>query len=288
MRLRVWTTCACWIVAMAAATPVLRANEEPEEPKDPSKLRSDQRIPDELDGVGIDPKLGNAIPLDALFTSEDGKPVSLQKYFDGKRPVILNLGYYGCPMLCGLVMNGMTDTLKELPLQPGEDYIILSVSIDPTETHRLSRLKKQNYIRELGKAGGREGWHFLTGDEANIRKLTEAVGFNYKWIEDRREYAHSAALILLSPDGKVSTYLHGIRFQPEPFAELLAAAAKGELVPSEDARVWNCLRTGALHPNSRAAMNLMRVGGVVTIVVMVVLFWRAIRKERHAEVSHAA
>ncbi|MEX2214734.1 MAG: SCO family protein [Phycisphaeraceae bacterium] len=284
MFLRMYIACLSVFAIAFAATAVVCA----EQAVDTESLRADQRIPDELEGVGIDPKLGESVPLEALFTDEHGQPASLQKYFDGKRPVILNLGYYGCPMLCGLVMNGMTDTLKELSLQPGDDYIILSISIDPTETYRLARLKKQSYLRELGKVGGVEGWHFLTGNEANIRKLTDAVGFNYKWIERRKEYAHSAALILLTPDGNVSTYLHGIRFAPVPFAELLRGAAAGELIPSEDLRIWNCLHTGSPHPNSQAAMNLMRVGGVVTLIVLLTLFWRAVRRERRAEVNHAA
>lgn len=239
------------------------------------------KMPAELEGVGITEKLGESIPLDLSFTDENGKAVTLRDYFSSGKPVILNLGYFGCPMLCGLVMNGMTDAIKDISLAPGTDYTVLSISFDPSETHTLARVKKQNYIRELGKPTAAAGWHFLTGSEANIKAITDAVGFQFKWIEARREFAHAAAIIVLTPEGKLSRYLYGTTFPPQTVRLTLVEAAEGKIGTTIDQFLLFCLQyDGDQHRYAIAAMNIMRLGGFITIVCIGSWIFLALRRER--------
>lgn len=239
------------------------------------------KMPAELEGVGITEKLGEVIPLDLSFTDENGKPVTLRDYFSSGKPVILNLGYFGCPMLCGLVMNGMTDAIKDISLAPGTDYTVLSISFDPSETHTLARVKKQNYIRELGKPTAAAGWHFLTGSEANIKAITDAVGFQFKWVEARREFAHAAGIIVLTPQGKLSRYLYGTTFPPQTVRLTLVEAAEGKIGTTIDQFLLFCLQyDGDQHRYAIAAMNIMRLGGLITVVAIGSWIFLALRRER--------
>ena len=162
-------------------------------------LSRKERTPDEIAGVTIEQKLGANLPMDLQFTDESGKTVTLGNYFKSGRPVVLNLGYFQCPMLCGLVLNATLDVAKEIDLKVGKDYDILSVSFDPRDTAIVAKLKKQNYLTELGQVGADSGWHFLVGQEESVRQLAQTVGFGYRWNEDRKEYVHAAALIVLTP-----------------------------------------------------------------------------------------
>jgi protein SCO1/2 len=171
-------------------------------------------LPQELEGVGIVEHVNERVPLDLEFTDEDGKVVRLGDYFHEGRPVLLSVVYYSCPMLCTLVLNGMTDALTELEWSPGREFELITVSFDPRETSTLARLKKQNYLSEYGRPGAGDGWHFLVGSEASIRALTEAVGFRYRWDEQGQQFVHQAALYVLTPDGTISRYLYGVMFEP--------------------------------------------------------------------------
>jgi protein SCO1 len=226
-------------------------------------------LPEELENVGVTEKLDEPIPLDLVFTDENGDEVTLGDYFDGSRPVILNLGYMSCPMLCGLVANGMVEAMRGIDWTCGEEYLVLSPSIDHTETHRLARARKQSYVAQYGREGAAQGWHWLTGREDQIRALTDAVGFGFGWNEARREYAHAAVLVVLSPDGEVMRYLYGIQFEPRTLKLSLVEAAEGKAGSSLDRFLLYCFQydaeSGRYGP---AARNIMKAGGAITVVVI--------------------
>jgi protein SCO1/2 len=246
-------------------------------------------LPAELEGVGVTEKLADQVPLDLRFQDENGQDVTLAKYFDGARPVILNLGYMGCPMLCGLVANGMVDAMNGMKHTAGEEYTVLSVSIDHTETATLARAKKQGYLRQYQRPAAAQGWHWLTGREDQIRTLTDAVGFGFKWNDKRQEYAHAAVLIVLSPDGRVMRYLYGIQFDPKTLQLSLVEAADGQTGSSLDKFLLFCFHydaeTGRYGP---AARNIMKAGGLITVVVIVGVVLGFRRRERRIQRTSGA
>ena len=242
-----------------------------------------EALPDELVGVGVTEKLGAPIPLDLQFTDESGQTVRLGDYFDGARPVILNLGYMGCPMLCGLVSNGMVEAMRAMKRTCGEEYVVLSPSIDHTETPTLSAAKKEGYLAQYGREAAQQGWHWLTGREDQIRALTDAVGFGFAWNEERQEYAHAAVIVVLSPDGRVMRYLYGVMFDPKTLELSLVEATDGKTGSSLDKFLLFCFHydaeTGRYGP---AARNIMKAGGAVTVLIVVGMFLGLRRRERRA------
>ncbi len=226
-------------------------------------------LPEELVGVGVTEHLDDQVPLDIPFLDENGQPVTLAKYFGDGRPVILNLGYMGCPMLCGLVANGMIDGMNGMEHTAGEEYRVLSVSIDHTETATLAKAKKQGYLAQYDRPAAAQGWHWLTGREDQIRRLTDAVGFGFRWNDDRKEYAHAAVLVVLSPDGRVMRYLYGVQFDPRTMQLSLIEAADGQTGTSLDRFLLFCFHydaeSGRYGP---AARNIMKAGGALTLMVV--------------------
>lgn len=244
-------------------------------------LSRKERTPDEIDGVTIEQKLGAKLPLDLQFTDESGKTVTLGDYFKSGRPVVLNLGYFQCPMLCGLVLNATLDVAKEIDLKVGKDYDILSVSFDPRDTAVVAKLKKQNYLTELGQAGADKGWHFLVGKNESIRALTETVGFGYRWNPDRQEYVHAAALIVLTPDGQVSRYLYGVKFVPRTTRLSLVEASEHKIGNVVDSVLLYCFLYDANKGRyTLAALNIMRAGGVFTVLIVGMVVLVALYRER--------
>ncbi len=188
-----------------------------------------QRIetaPPQLRGVTVTEKLNQQIPLGLEFTNEDGHKVSLGDYFKDEKPVLLTLNYFECPMLCTLQLNGLIQGLRDLDLEMGKDFRVVTVSFDPGETWKMARLKKQTYLQELGRPGASEGWNFLTGRSEPIAELTASVGYGYKWDADTQQYVHPAVVMMLTPKGIVSKYLYGIEFDPKTLR--LAAVEAGE------------------------------------------------------------
>ncbi len=245
-------------------------------------------VPPELEGVGVTEKLGTNIPLDLEFLDERGNPVKLRQFFDGKRPVLLTLNYFGCPMLCGLQMNGLLEALKEMAWTPGKEFEIITVSFDPGETPILAKNKKQNYLRELGRAEAATGWHFLTGRQEEIKALTDSVGFGFKYNDERQEYMHAAVLMMLSPVGKVSRYIYGIVYEPETIRLSLVEAAEGKVTSTLDRLILFCFHYDATEGRyTVAALTLARLFGLLTlagIVFLLIHFWR---REAHPPVSTA-
>ncbi len=234
------------------------------------------------DGVGVVEQLGAQVPLDLTFMDERGETVSLGKFFESGRPVILQIGYYECPMLCGKVSRGLLLAAKAVDLKMGRDYTAISVSFDPSETHRLAAAKKANYINELGQPDAAAGWHWLVGKEENIRRLTEAVGFHYKWMDSANQYSHAAVLMVLMPDGKVSRYLYGVTYPPTTFRLSLVEASAGRTGSTMDKILLTCLLSYD-HNAGRyvvAARTFMQIGAGITIVLMGFTAWRLFRRER--------
>ena len=233
--------------------------------------RSDP-VPPELQDVGITEQLGATVPSTARFVDENDQPVQLRDYMQPDRPVLLTLIYHACPMLCGLALNGTMELLKEMPLTAGQEFELVTISFDPAEGPELARLKKQNYLKAYPKLNG-EGIHFLTGDEANIKAVTEAVGFAYKWNEQQSQFAHGAALMVLTPDGRISRYFHGVYYEPDEVRAAVRSAASGGISKADDGEaehkglLWVCFQYVA-GENSGNAVTVMRIGGVLTIIVL--------------------
>jgi protein SCO1 len=217
------------------------------------------------------------------FTDENGKPVELGDYFNQDKPIILSLNYLSCPMLCTLTLNGMFESLGEVPLKPGEDYEILTVSFHPGETKTLAKLKKQNYGDKY-EVADTAGWHVLTGKEQQIRTLTNTVGFSYNWVPETQEYAHPSVLIFLTPDGRVSRYMYGVKFDPQTVKLTLVEASQGKIGTPLDKVLLFCYHyDSASGTYAPVAMNIMRLAGLATLVLLsifIYLLWLNERKRR--------
>ncbi len=245
-----------------------------------ANLNAAEPLPVELEGIGVDEKLGNQIDLQTTFRDETGKEVKLQDYFDGKHPVILTLVYYGCPNLCGFLLNGFVDSLKTLAWSPGKEFNIVTVSIDPSEKSDLAAQKKESILGAY-KRDAANSWHFLTGDEPSIQKLASQVGFKYRYDKDEKQYAHSAVIFLISPEGKVTRYLYGIQFPERDLKLGLMEASKGKIGTVVDKFLMFCYH---YDPKGKKyaimAMNVMKLGAIVTVLLIgiVVLFQLRLKK----------
>ena len=259
------------LVPSAYAQLVPKANSplyssRPYEPSAPSGL------PRALSDVGIDQKLNAQLPLDLVFRNENGEEVKLGSYF-GKKPVVLSLVYYQCPMLCNQVLNGMVTAFKVMAFKPGDEFDVVTVSFDPRETPALATAKKKTYIDylpEAKRAGAASGWHFLTGDEENIKRITDAVGFRYHWDKATEQFAHASGVFVTTPQGKLSRYFYGIEYAPRDLRLGLIEAADNKIGSPVDQLLLYCFHYDpATGKYGAAVMNLMRVAGVVTVIGIV-------------------
>ena len=238
-------------------------------------------LPAELKGVGVTEHLDTRIPLDLEFTDSDGKPVVLEQFFDGTRPVVLTLNYSNCPMLCSLQLNGLFDSLERMPWNIGDQFEMITVSIDPLETPERARMTKQSYLKIYRHPGAAEGWHFLVGREENIKKLADAVGFRYRYSENKRQYLHVAVTFILTPDGRVSRYLYGIEYDPQTLRLSLFEAADGKIGSTMDQILLFCYHydaeSGRYGP---AAFRLMQIGGGLTVMILGGCLWILWRRDK--------
>ncbi len=232
-------------------------------------LQAAEPIPPELSGIGVDEKLGNVLDLQNTFQDEKGNEVKLQNFFDGKHPVILTLVYYGCPNLCGFLLNGFVAALRTLSWSPGKEFNILTVSIDPSEKAELASKKKEAFLNVYQRSGAEENWHFLTGKEENIHKLASQVGFKYRYDTEEKQFAHPAVLFLISPEGKVTRYLYGIQFPTRDLRLALTEASQGKIGSVVDKFLLFCYH---YDPKGKKyalmAINLMKVAGIITVLVL--------------------
>jgi protein SCO1/2 len=203
---------ACfWLLALALLAGLFAANSAQAQLDDSGPVQTAGVRPELLRDVGLDQKLGSSIPLDLTFRDEHGHPVALRQFF-GQRPVILTLVYYQCPMLCTEVLNGLLSSAKSLPLEIGKDFSIVTLSIDPSERPVLAEVKHELYSGLYGRPGAPQGWHFLTGDEANIKALAQAVGFRYAYDSSTGQFAHPSGIMVLTPAGKLARYFYGVAY----------------------------------------------------------------------------
>ena len=234
-------------------------------------------LPGELEGVTIVEHLDEVLPLDLAFTSDDGRPIVLKELFDGTRPVVLQMGYYRCPMLCNLVLNEAMDGLGGVEdLSAGSDFRLVSVSVNPEESHELARVKKEGYLLEYNRDGASRGFHFLVGSAENSKALADAVGFEYK-LQESGEYSHAAALFIITPEGRISRYLYGVKYEPRTLRFALMEGAEGRIGSTLQRFILWC---HAYDPDSGGyvllAQRIMQLGGVITVFVLVVgvgLLW---------------
>lgn len=232
--------------------------------------------PELLKDVGIDQKLNDEVPLDLAFRDEHGKTVELAQFF-GSKPVILTLVYYNCPMLCTQVLNGLDRTLKQIPMEIGKDFNVVTVSIDPTERPVLAEAKQAMYAGMYGRPGAAEGWHFLTGDEPQIKRLAQAVGFRYAYDSESKQFAHASVIMMLTPEGRLSRYFYGIQYPERDIRLGLEEASQGKISSPVDSILLFCYHYDP-HTGKYGLLisRVIQLAGLLTVVIggifLVVMF----------------
>lgn len=256
------------------------------------ELKADpKKVPTELEGVGIQEHLGQTLTLAELqfIDSNDGQKHPLQDYFKNGKPVLMNLVYFECPMLCTLVLNGVTDGIKQLDASVGKDFNVVTVSINPNDTPDIAKVKRENYIKSYLEKGHNSesanlGWHFLTGSEDQIKKLAAQLGFEYKYDTYQKQYAHPAVTFVLTPTGEISRYLYGITYKPRDLKLALLEASQEKIGNVFDRVLMFCYH---YEPSSRGyalqAIRVMQAASVATLAFFggfLALFWTRQRKGR--------
>ena len=253
---------ALWLGTLSS--PLLAKPIAPEE-----RIERTEALPKRLQGVDVVERLETKLPLGTRFRDETGRQVTLGDYFDGKHPVVLTLNYSNCPMLCSLQLGGFVSSLKQLDWSAGEEFRVVTVSLDPKEQPIRAAETKARYLKQYGRAGADRGWHFLTGSEASIHAVANAIGFRYGYNEARKEYVHPAAIALASPEAQLVRYLYGIEYSPKTLGLSLAEAADGKVGSTVDRLILYCFhydeKEGRYAPVAR---NIMRVGGAITAMVL--------------------
>lgn len=245
------------------------------EPGDPATAK-----PGLLGKIGIDQRLNQQVPLDLSFVDESGREVKLREYF-GKRPVLLALVYYECPMLCTQVLNGVTGALKVLSFDVGKEFDVVAVSINPKEGPGLASAKKQAYLERYGRPQTADGWHFLTGREENIRALANAVGFRYAYDEEIKQYAHGAGVELLTPKGVIARYFYGIEYAPRDIRLGIVEASEERIGSAIDSVLLLCYHYDpATGKYGAAVITMVRAAAVMTMMGFAVFLFAAVRRER--------
>lgn len=248
--------------------------------------------PPVLKDVGVDQLLDHQVPLDLEFKDETGRTVKLQDYANDK-PIVLSLVYYNCPQLCSLTLNGLMNVLKTLPMKAGKDFISLTVSFDPKETPELAADKRNTYLQKLANPELNDGWHFLTGDEKNTLALAKSVGFRFVWDPVSKQYAHSSALIIITPQGKISRYFYPSdvlsNFEPRDIRFGVLDASNGKVGSLADQVILYCYQ---YDPNrgtyGLVLMRITRIFAVITIITLAALILFLRHKTKQKEAAWAA
>ena len=253
----------------------------------PVRAQADQEqaatdLPGALRGVGVDEQLGGMLPAEATFLNAQGREVTIGDYLQKGRPLLLNFIYHNCPMLCSITLEALGMTLSDMDWTPGQEFDVLSISFGAGETPEMAAAAKERMITRLGREEAAEGWHFLVGDSTNIARITESVGYSFKWVAQTREYAHPAVLVFAGEDGKITRYLHGLDLPAEDVRKALVEASQGTVGSAVDQILMFCYQ---YDPDSNSyvihATNLMKLGGILTLLVIGIglfVFWR---KESH-------
>jgi protein SCO1/2 len=235
-----------------------------------------------LQGVGIDQKPGNAVPLDAIFRDERGSPITLRQAAGGK-PIVLAPVYYRCPQICTMVLNGLLVGLKGLGPRVGDGFVVVAFSFDPREDAALAAAKKAAYLKRYDRPGAEQDWRFLTGERASIDSVCAAVGFRYAYDAARDQYAHASALIVLTPDGRVSRYFFGIEYPSRDLRLAIAEAAEGKSGSLVDPLLLLCYQYDpATGRYGLAIFRILRSLGVVTTAGIALGIWLLARRHRRS------
>ncbi len=246
----------------------------------PTPARAHDTLPAIFKDVAFDQRLNAQVPLDLSFQDEDGRPVRLGDYF-GKKPVILSFVYYKCATLCPMILDGLLRSLTPVSFDIGKQFAMLTVSFDPRETPRLAAVKKAEYVARYRRPGAPEGWHFLTGEEAAIRQLTQAVGFRYTYDAKTDQFAHAAGILILTPEGKVARYFYGIDFPPRDLRLGLIEAADNRIGTPIDRVLLYCYHYDPMTGTyALAMMNVLRLTGVGTVLALGSFIFLMLRRER--------
>ena len=252
---------------------------------DPSQ-DTETGLPKALENVGIEQKLDSPLPLEAEFKDENGKTVRLGEYFGKGKPVILALVYYECPMLCNEVLNGLTGSLKGISFDAGKEYDVIAISFDARENEKpdLAKNKKASYVARYERKGSEDGWHFLTGAQSEIDKVTQAVGFNYKFDEKTEQFAHAGGIMIATPEGKLSRYFYGIDYQPRDLKFGIMDSAQGKIGnPAEQLYLYCFHYDPSTGKYGLVILRVMRFFAVLTILAvggMIFIFWRRNKKKQ--------
>ena len=253
---------------------------------DPNQAGTSNGLPNILKSVGIEQKLGEQMPLDAVFKNEDGKQVKLGEYFGKNRPVILALVYYECPMLCNEVLNGLTGSLKGMSFDAGKEYDVLAISFDARENDKpdLAKNKKLGYLERYGRANSENGWHFLTGTQEEIDKVTKSVGFNYEYDPKTNQFAHAGGVMIITPEGKVSRYFYGIDYAAKDLKFGIMESAQNKIGnPAEQLLLYCFHYDPSTGKYGLAVINVIRIAGILTLLGMggmFFVFWRYNKKKK--------
>ncbi len=238
----------------------------------------------DLGSVGVDEHLDQELPLNLVLKDSSGRKVRLGDLFEADRPVILSLNYSDCPMLCQLQLNGLVDGLQGVRWDAGEQFLVVSVSIDPLETTQRARQTKQHYFKAYGRPGTADGWKFLTGDADSIRRLADSVGFRFRYVPERKEYAHAAVVMVCTPGGRVSRYLYGVLYPPQTLKMALVEAGEGKIGSTLDRVLLFCFHYDAASGRyAPVAQRLMKAGAAITLLFLVVGLLPAYLRRRASE-----
>jgi protein SCO1 len=279
-RITVSLTCALWALAGLAPFSAQMASAPAASgyKQEPGMVSS--VLPAPLRQIGFDQNLGHHIPLDTTFRDEAGATVRLGDYF-GTRPVVLVFAYYDCPMLCTLVVNGLASALGVMSLNPGADFEIVTVSFNAGDTPAMATAKKAAYLERYTRAGASEGWHFLTGDQPSIDRLTKAAGFRYVWDADTKQFAHPSGVVVLTPDGRPSSYLFGVEYGPRDLRLGIVEASEGRVGTAVDALLLYCYHYDPMTGRyGLVIMRAVRLAGAATVFTLGAFILVMIRRER--------
>jgi protein SCO1/2 len=238
-----------------------------------------ERLPPQLGNVSIEQRLNQQVPLGLTFRDESGATVQLNQFFRPGRPVVLSLVYFNCPMLCSQVLESLAHSLKMVKFDAGQQFEVVTVSFDPRDTPQNAAAAKQKYLAMYGHPGAEGGWHFLTGDEASITSLANAVGFHYSWDSRTQQFAHAAGIMVLTPDGRISQYYYGARFFPSDLRLGLIQASQNEIGSLADQLVLYCYHWDP-HTGRYGVIvsRVLQISGAVTLLtlggVLLLLFRR--------------
>lgn len=277
-----------WGLGLLALAVVALARPGAAEPvRASAELTRKEALPERLEGITVDERLDARVPLDLAFTDEQGQPILLRELFDGTHPVVITLNYSGCPMLCSLQLDGFARSLAQVDWSAGQEFRVVTISLDPTETPATAAQTQRKYLSKYGREGADRGWRFLTGSERNVRALADAIGFRYAYNEARDEWVHPAAITLVTPDGRVGRYLYGIEYHPRTLRLSLAEVSEGKVGSTVDRLILYCFhydeREGRYAPMAR---NLMRLGGGLAVLVLGAMlgafWWGELQRKKRA------